>query len=68
VASALAFVESGPDLDVASITIEGKATTMATRTKTSENGGTASARGSKRSPAVSHLSVAERIARGKGAK
>jgi uncharacterized protein (DUF2252 family) len=41
---------------------------MATRTKTTENGGSASARGSNRSAAVSHLSVAERIARGKAAR
>ncbi len=41
---------------------------MATRTKTTENGGTASAGGSKRGAAVPHLSVAERIARGKAAR
>jgi uncharacterized protein (DUF2252 family) len=39
-----------------------------TRTKTTENGGTASARGSKRGAAVSHPSIAERIARGKAAR
>ena len=41
---------------------------MATRTKPTENGGTASARGSQRDPAVPQLSVAERIARGKAAR
>ena len=41
---------------------------MATTTKTTENGGSAAARGSKRGAAVSHLSVAERIARGKAAR
>jgi Uncharacterized protein conserved in bacteria (DUF2252) len=50
------------------MTIEGKATTMATRTKTTENGGSASAGRSKRGAAVSHLSVAERVARGKAAR
>ena len=50
------------------IAIEGKAKTMATRTKTTENGGSASARGSKRGAAVPHLSVAERVARGKAAR
>jgi uncharacterized protein (DUF2252 family) len=48
------------------MTIEGKATAMATRT--AGNGGGASARGSKRGAAVSHLSVAERVARGKAAR
>jgi uncharacterized protein (DUF2252 family) len=41
---------------------------MATKTKTTGNGGSAAARGSKRGAAVSHLSVAERIARGKAAR
>jgi uncharacterized protein (DUF2252 family) len=50
------------------MTIEGKATTMATRTKTTENGGTASAGKSQRGAGVPHLSVAERIARGKAAR
>jgi len=50
------------------MTIEGKAKTVATRTKTTENGGSASARGSDRGAAVPHLSVAERIARGKAAR
>ena len=50
------------------MTIEGKAKTMATRTKTTDNGGSASARGSKRGAAVPHLSVAERVARGKAAR
>ncbi|HVD48210.1 MAG TPA: DUF2252 family protein, partial [Candidatus Limnocylindria bacterium] len=46
------------------ITTEGTATTMATRTKTTENGGG----GPKRGAAASQLSVAERIARGKAAR
>ena len=50
------------------MTIEGKAKTMATRTKTTDKGGSASARGSKRGAAVPHLSVAERVARGKAAR
>ena len=50
------------------MTIEGKATTMATRSKTTNKGGSASARGSKRGAAVPHLSVAERVARGKAAR
>jgi uncharacterized protein (DUF2252 family) len=52
------------------MTIEGKATatTMATRTKTTQNGGTASAGTSKRDARVPHPSVAERIARGKAAR
>ena len=50
------------------MTIEGKATRMATRTKTTDKGGGASARGSKRGAAVPHLSVAERVARGKAAR
>jgi uncharacterized protein (DUF2252 family) len=50
------------------MTIDGKATTMATRTKTTKKGGRASGRKSKRGAAVPHLSVAERIARGKAAR
>jgi len=46
------------------MTTEGTATTMATRTKTTENGGG----GPKRGAAASQLSVAERIARGKAAR
>jgi uncharacterized protein (DUF2252 family) len=41
---------------------------MATTTKTRENGGSAAAHGSKPGTAVPHLSVAERIARGKAAR
>jgi uncharacterized protein (DUF2252 family) len=41
---------------------------MATRIKTTENGDTASARKPKRGAGVAHLSVAERIARGKAAR
>ena len=41
---------------------------MATRTKTTDEGGGASARGSKRGAAVPHLSVAQRVARGKAAR
>jgi uncharacterized protein (DUF2252 family) len=48
--------------------IDGKATTMATRTKTTKKGGRASGRKSKRGAAVPHLSVADRIARGKAAR
>jgi Uncharacterized protein conserved in bacteria (DUF2252) len=50
------------------MTIEGKATTMPARTRTTQNRGSASARGSKRRAAVPHLSVAERSARGKAAR
>ncbi len=41
---------------------------MATTTKARGNGGTAAARKSKRGSAVPHLSVAERVARGKAAR
>jgi uncharacterized protein (DUF2252 family) len=50
------------------MTIDGKVTTMATRTKTTGKRGTASARKSKRGAGVARLSVAERIARGKAAR
>jgi uncharacterized protein (DUF2252 family) len=53
---------------IASIAIEGKATTMATTTKTSENGGRGAASGSKSGTPVAHLSIAERIARGRAAR